>query len=68
MKIICVGRNYVEHIKELGNKTPDNPVIFFKTQDSLSFKNEIKHKIILKKANKNFSKGSLLLKGFSRIE
>ena len=43
MKIICVGRNYVEHIKELGNKTPDNPVIFFKTQDSLSFKNEIKH-------------------------
>ena len=43
MKIICIGRNYVEHIKELGNKTPDNPVIFFKTQDSLSFKNEIKH-------------------------
>ena len=44
MKIICVGRNYVEHIKELGNKTPDNPVIFFKTQDSLSFKNEITSK------------------------
>ncbi len=29
-KIICIGRNYAEHIKELGNKTPDKPVIFMK--------------------------------------
>jgi len=29
-KIICIGRNYAEHIKELGNKTPDQPVIFMK--------------------------------------
>ena len=29
-KIICIGRNYAEHIKELGNMTPDKPVIFMK--------------------------------------
>lgn len=30
MKIICIGRNYSEHAKELGNEIPDNPVIFIK--------------------------------------
>lgn len=30
MKIICIGRNYVEHAKELGNEIPDKPVIFMK--------------------------------------
>tara|TARA_R110000737_G_scaffold28717_4_gene47203 strand:- start:2464 stop:3075 length:612 start_codon:yes stop_codon:yes gene_type:complete len=29
-KIICVGRNYVEHISELGNEIPDNMVLFNK--------------------------------------
>lgn len=29
-KIICVGRNYVDHISELGNEVPDNMVLFFK--------------------------------------
>lgn len=29
-KIICVGRNYVEHAKELGNEVPKVPLIFFK--------------------------------------
>ncbi len=29
-KILCIGRNYVEHIKELGNETPEAPVIFIK--------------------------------------
>jgi 5-carboxymethyl-2-hydroxymuconate isomerase len=29
-KIVCIGRNYAEHIRELGNKTPDKPVIFMK--------------------------------------
>jgi 5-carboxymethyl-2-hydroxymuconate isomerase len=29
-KIICIGRNYVDHIKELGNETPGAPVIFMK--------------------------------------
>jgi len=30
MKIICIGRNYSEHVKELGNAIPDQPVIFMK--------------------------------------
>lgn len=30
MKIICVGRNYAEHAKELKNDIPTEPVIFFK--------------------------------------
>lgn len=29
-KILCIGRNYAEHIKELGNETPDQPIIFMK--------------------------------------
>ncbi len=29
-KILCIGRNYAEHIRELGNETPDAPVIFMK--------------------------------------
>ena len=35
-KVICVGRNYVEHIKELNNETPTNPVIFIKPNSSIS--------------------------------
>jgi 2-keto-4-pentenoate hydratase/2-oxohepta-3-ene-1,7-dioic acid hydratase in catechol pathway len=34
-KIVCIGRNYAEHIKELGNQTPDKPVIFIKPASSL---------------------------------
>jgi len=30
MKIICIGRNYVEHISELGNEMPTAPVVFLK--------------------------------------
>lgn len=29
-KIICVGRNYLEHARELGNEVPERPLIFFK--------------------------------------
>jgi 5-carboxymethyl-2-hydroxymuconate isomerase len=29
-KILCIGRNYVDHIRELGNETPGAPVIFMK--------------------------------------
>lgn len=29
-KIVCVGRNYAEHAKELGNEVPDKPVVFLK--------------------------------------
>ena len=35
MKIICIGRNYVEHAKELGNEIPDYPVIFMKPDTAL---------------------------------
>jgi len=35
MKIICVGRNYVDHIKELNNEFPSDPVIFTKLDTSL---------------------------------
>lgn len=34
-KIICVGRNYADHAKELGNAIPDRPVLFMKPPSSL---------------------------------
>ena len=40
MKIICVGRNYAEHIKELNNEQPDDPVIFLKPETAIPLKNE----------------------------
>ncbi len=40
MKIICVGRNYVEHITELENERPDSPVIFLKPETSIIHKNQ----------------------------
>lgn len=35
LKIVCVGRNYVEHAKELGNPVPKEPLIFLKPPSSL---------------------------------
>lgn len=35
-KIVCVGRNYVEHISELGNEVPDNMVLFIKPNAAIS--------------------------------
>lgn len=35
MKIICIGRNYSEHAKELGNAIPEQPVIFMKPDTAL---------------------------------
>lgn len=35
MKIFCIGRNYVEHAKELGNEVPEEPVIFMKPKSAL---------------------------------
>ncbi len=34
-KIVCVGRNYVEHAKELGNEVPKEPLIFLKPPSAL---------------------------------
>lgn len=35
-KIICVGRNYVEHIQELNNEMPEEPVLFIKPNSAIS--------------------------------
>lgn len=35
-KIVCIGRNYVDHIKELNNEIPIQPVIFMKPNSSIS--------------------------------
>jgi 2-keto-4-pentenoate hydratase/2-oxohepta-3-ene-1,7-dioic acid hydratase in catechol pathway len=35
MKIICIGRNYVEHAKELDNPVPKKPVVFMKPSSAL---------------------------------
>ncbi|AZN68095.1 fumarylacetoacetate hydrolase family protein [Acinetobacter haemolyticus] len=35
-KIVCVGRNYAEHAKELGNAVPDRPILFMKPPSSLA--------------------------------
>jgi len=35
-KIVCVGRNYVEHIKELNNEMPSEPVYFIKPNSAIS--------------------------------
>jgi 5-carboxymethyl-2-hydroxymuconate isomerase len=52
-KIVCVGRNYAEHAKELGNEVPEKPVIFLKPASAViysggkiiypSFSNEMHH-------------------------
>ena len=38
MKIICVGRNYIDHIKELSNQKPTEPVLFMKPDTSVLLK------------------------------
>lgn len=35
MKIICIGRNYTEHIEELANEKPSSPVIFMKPDSAV---------------------------------
>ena len=39
MKIICVGRNYEEHAKELNNEVPDAPMFFMKPDSAILRKN-----------------------------
>src|SRR4051812_35494903 len=34
-KIVCVGRNYLEHARELGNEVPERPLLFLKPPSSL---------------------------------
>ncbi|WP_413518858.1 fumarylacetoacetate hydrolase family protein [Psychrobacter glacincola] len=41
-KVICVGRNYAEHARELGNEIPKSPILFMKPASSVvSVHNEI---------------------------
>lgn len=57
MKILAIGRNYAEHIKELNNERPDEPVIFTKPDTALlkngedfyypDYSNDIHHEIEL---------------------
>jgi 2-keto-4-pentenoate hydratase/2-oxohepta-3-ene-1,7-dioic acid hydratase in catechol pathway len=57
MKIICIGRNYSEHAKELGNDTPSEPVVFLKPDTAINpkghpffipdFSNNVQHEIEL---------------------
>ncbi|MDP8313928.1 MAG: fumarylacetoacetate hydrolase family protein [Candidatus Celaenobacter antarcticus] len=35
-KIVCIGRNYVDHIEELHNEVPKQPIIFIKPNSSIS--------------------------------
>ncbi len=40
MKIICIGRNYINHAKELNNEIPKEPVFFFKPETALLRNND----------------------------
>ncbi len=40
MKIICIGRNYAEHVEELGNERPAHPIIFMKPDTALLKNND----------------------------
>ncbi|TAF08596.1 MAG: FAA hydrolase family protein [Flavobacteriia bacterium] len=55
MKIICIGRNYADHISELNNERPTEPVIFMKPDSAIlpnknpfvipAFSNDIHHEV-----------------------
>jgi 2-keto-4-pentenoate hydratase/2-oxohepta-3-ene-1,7-dioic acid hydratase in catechol pathway len=40
MKILCIGRNYTDHIAELQNERPDEPVIFLKPDSAVLLKKQ----------------------------
>ncbi|HLV15702.1 MAG TPA: fumarylacetoacetate hydrolase family protein [Xanthomarina sp.] len=40
MKLICIGRNYTDHIKELENEKPTDPVVFLKPDTSILMKKQ----------------------------
>lgn len=40
MKILAIGRNYADHIQELNNERPDEPVIFLKPDTAVLYENE----------------------------
>jgi 2-keto-4-pentenoate hydratase/2-oxohepta-3-ene-1,7-dioic acid hydratase in catechol pathway len=63
MKLICIGRNYTDHIAELKNEKPEHPVVFIKPDSAIllqkmpfvipTFSNDIHHEVeVLVKINK----------------
>ena len=40
MKLICIGRNYTEHIEELNNEKPTDPVVFLKPDTAILLKKQ----------------------------
>jgi len=40
MKVICIGRNYTDHIKELANEKPTEPVVFLKPDTAILLKKQ----------------------------
>jgi len=42
-KVVCIGRNFVEHIKELANETPDEMVVFLKPNSAISEELNARH-------------------------
>ncbi|WP_034057386.1 fumarylacetoacetate hydrolase family protein [Lacinutrix jangbogonensis] len=63
MKLICIGRNYTDHIKELENEKPTDPVVFLKPDTSIllkkqpffipEFSNDVHHEVeVLVKINR----------------
>lgn len=40
MKLICIGRNYTEHIEELKNEKPTDPVVFLKPDTAILLKKQ----------------------------
>ncbi|CAM4189124.1 fumarylacetoacetate hydrolase family protein [Zobellia roscoffensis] len=70
MKIICIGRNYTEHIEELSNERPDEPVVFIKPDSAIlpkeqdfyipEFSNDVHYEVEvlvkIKKVGKHISK------------
>lgn len=63
MKLICIGRNYTEHIAELENERPKDPVVFMKPDTAIllkkqpffipDFSNDVHHEVeILVKINR----------------
>lgn len=57
MKIICIGKNYLEHAKEMGDIAPEKPIFFLKPDSAIlpkrnpfyipNFSNEVHHEVEL---------------------
>lgn len=64
MKIVCIGRNYAEHVKEMKAESPGNPVFFMKGENAIvrngdpffypDFSQEVHHEVeIVLKVSRN---------------